>query len=173
MKRFAAAIIFISFLLILPMTGFACKCVEKSPELLYEEADAVFKGKLVDANEASTRGAVDVTEIWKGTNKDGVYVNTDDSSCGFRFEVGQEYIFYAEEDEGQFKVTTCSGTFSVNETDEDRALGKGIPPSQQVTLEEVDGRETAKKWGEFSLVGIVLVIFIALLIRIEEKSKKR
>jgi hypothetical protein len=173
MKRYAAPFIFMSVLLILPMTGFACKCVEKSPELLYEEADAVFKGKVVDTNEASTMGAVDVTEIWKGTNKDGVYVNTDDSSCGFRFEVGQEYIFYAEEDKGQFLVTTCSGTFSVREKDEDRALGKGIPPSQQVTLEEVDGRETEKSWGKFSLVGIVLVIFITLLIRIEKKVKKR
>lgn len=173
MKRYTAAFIFISFLLVLPMTGFACKCVEKSPELLYEEADAVFKGKVVDANEASTMGAVEVTEIWKGTNKDGVYVYTDDSSCGFHFEAGQEYIFYAEEDKGKFLVTTCSGTFSLDEKDEDGTLGKGIPPSEQVTLEELDESVSVKKWGMIGLVGIVIVFFLVLLIRIEKKAKKR
>ncbi|WP_175986453.1 hypothetical protein [Bacillus sp. Marseille-Q1617] len=173
MKRVAAAVALLAFLFGFPLNGIACKCADRSPDLLYEEADAVFRGKVVDLKEDSTIGAVEVTEIWKGTNKSAVYVYTDQSSCGFHFKVNKEYVFYADKDKGNYLITACSGTFPMDvKVEEERSLGKGIPPSQQVTLEELDEGVTVKKWGMVGLVGIVLVFFVILLIRIEKRVKK-
>jgi hypothetical protein len=173
LKWFAAGVMFFLILLVLPMTGFACKCVERSPELLYEEADAVFKGLVIDVNQASTMAAVNVMEIWKGTNKNGVYVYTNNSSCGYCFEVDQEYIFYAAEEKGKFVVTTCSGTFASGERSEDRSLGKGTPPSEHVTLEVMEEAVAEKKWGVIGFIVLGLGFLFLILLSIEKSLKRR
>jgi hypothetical protein len=173
LERLAAGVIVLMFLLVLPMTGFACKCVEKSPELLFEEADAVFKGSVVDANEYSTMAAVNVMEIWKGTNKDGVYVYTDSSSCSYRFEVDREYIFYAGKEKGKFVVTTCTGTFALDERSEERSLGKGVPPSEHVTLKITEEEVTEKKWGVIGFIVLGVGCLFLILLSVEKRMKKR
>jgi hypothetical protein len=52
------------------------------------------------------------------------------SSCGYRFEVGRQYLIYAfSTSDGRWTTSTCSRTTLLDKADEDLAYARSIPPS--------------------------------------------
>jgi hypothetical protein len=53
-----------------------------------------------------------VSERFRGVSSDSLVVKTEagTEACGYPFEVGHEYLVFANENQGNLTVTTCSAT---------------------------------------------------------------
>jgi hypothetical protein len=115
--------------------AYACSCiVSPPPQEALEDAEDVFAGEVLEITEAETDMYIDVRirvdQTWKGVDDPEVTVRTPDNSaaCGFYFEVGQEYLVYTSEMEGEIQVSLCSRTALLSDAGEDLdALGNGMP----------------------------------------------
>lgn len=141
----------LSFLLTyFPNIGYACSCVE--PGSVKEElgrSSAVFSGKVIEIVDENENNLVqssadpiavvfEVEESWKGIHQTEVIVYTERSSasCGYEFSLNNEYLVYARENDGKFKVSICSRTTTLVAADQDiEELGKGEKPSEQVSID--------------------------------------
>ena len=114
-----------------------CSCVPPGPprEAL-ARADAVFSGRVVSVGEPRGedpgdpgRPHVEVRIVparrWKGAAADTVTVRTPPNGavCGYAFEVGREYLVYADGAEGAdgLRVYLCSRTRPLADAGEDLA----------------------------------------------------
>ena len=92
-----------------PGPVYACKCaVPGSPSEELEKFSAVFAGRVVSVQhsfdpdaatvspEDRTTVGFEVSEVWKGTVHEDMYITTPPTggSCGFTFVEGEEYIVY-------------------------------------------------------------------------------
>lgn len=125
--------------------AFACSCAPPdSPEVALEQATAVFAGRVIEVRPPPQRAMMssadptfivfEVSQAWKGTDQTPFVVSTasDSATCGYNFQVGQEYIVYAR----PFSITKqpldaslCSRTAPLDQAQDDLdALGPGTQP---------------------------------------------
>lgn len=131
--------------LLQPCIAFACSCAP-SPSVAasLSSAAAVFSGKVtkVDAPQGQVISSADpvtvtfaVQKVWKGATESQLVVTTalDSASCGYNFELGQEYLVYADQNDGAgaaLSVNLCSRTTILPQAQGDlAALGEGQTPS--------------------------------------------
>lgn len=132
----------------------ACSCgTPPSPSSALREADRVFRGVVVNSTPMEIRAGApssndpvvlefDVKEVWKGAMEARVSLWTarEESSCGYPFEVGREYLVYTSRAmrkpvDGLPGLTTgrCSRTALLEEAGEDLAdlpEGKELAPDK-------------------------------------------
>nr|WP_236838635.1 hypothetical protein [Caldalkalibacillus salinus] len=164
-----------------PHTSYACSCAEPLPvNEEMERSAAVFSGKTVDMfdkNEnSSTLSSADpiavkfeVEESWKGVNQSQVIVYTvrESASCGFEFELDQQYLVYAQERDGELDVSLCSRTTHLSNAQEDiDELGQGDKPTEQVSIDLEDEGSTQYQSAS-------IVVFIAVLILVGAYMTRR
>lgn len=122
-----------------------CSCLSRirsdasvSRKVRYERqrSKAVFSGEVMAIVERNTRDAhnLEVTfrviEAWKGIRTNIVSVITPHPSpysCGYAFQVGQQYLVYVERfDNGNLWTDICSRTMRLTDAEEDlQVLGRG------------------------------------------------
>jgi hypothetical protein len=118
----------------------ACSCSVLTPTDAYEQADAVFEGRVVEvrapAADAGGHGAsrsvrLQVVRAWKGIAGEQVEVATavGSTACGYDFVAEQSYFVYAANRDGKLAVSLCSRTRPMAEAGDDlRRLGMGATP---------------------------------------------
>lgn len=185
--RLAAALILVLLVgvmgLIGPKAVQACSCVAKleiSDSL--NKADTVFAGKALSVKEKGfsllkqTDNPIEVTfevkEVWKGhvTQQLTVYSAMSSVSCGYTFEQGQDYLVFANANDGKLKTGICSRTATLAQASNDlMALGGGsVPPPLQASA--VKSNTSLLTYG---IAGILFVIAGAvLLIRIRNRKRR-
>ncbi len=163
--------IFISLFNFSPTSSYACSCVQPgSVEEEMNRSSAVFSGEVIEMVETNQNMFIQssadpiavrfkVEEWWKGHAQSEVVVHTAESSasCGFEFALNQEYLVYAQESDGQLKVSLCSKTAPLasagNDLDE---LGVGEKPTEQVSLD-------LKKQGNTTNMMQVFIVFLVVV----------
>jgi len=118
------------------------------------EADAVFSGTVVakeDVNKPRADGVIGsmdpveytiaVLEVWKGELADTVAVRTArfSASCGFPFEIGTQYLIYADTGAGTgcLRTNLCTGTKPLEYADQDIAELRSLGVTG--AAEDIDG----------------------------------
>lgn len=114
----------------------ACSCTQPGPPAVeLENADAVFSGRVLSVEPIGDRGAYRrlavrfaLAAAWKGVPEgDEVTVTTsaDGATCGYSFEVGEEYLVYAHGDPGDLSTGLCTRNDRLDRATEDlTALGE-------------------------------------------------
>lgn len=143
------------FWLTTPRCAFACSCAAPGPpksELSLSEA--VFAGHVIDIEKPSgtLMSSVDpisvtlqVSTVWKGPAYKTMVVQTvrESASCGFPFEIGQDYLIYARGTEAKRMVSLCSRTQLLTDAAEDiRQFGQGMIPQREQPLSPVPSDTT-------------------------------
>lgn len=161
-----------------PRPSFACECVARTPEEYFNDADAVFAGMVVDIDRIDDGADEDyeltfaVSQYWKGLSENNKLVTAqldsfDGNVCGYPFQEGEEYLTYASESNGQFRVGGCYGTRPIAEVgDSLTALGAGTVPDGTVTFADpdpLDGVGTPLN-APPSLHDLVLISIIAAIV---------
>lgn len=142
----------------------ACSCpLPPPPGEAMESAEEVFRGEVLDITRPDYGGDVTVqfavSEAWKGVDHQEIEIATPPSSasCGFAFEVGQEYLVYTYEyqksgDSGPETGTgLCHRTAALADAGEDLdVLGEGSPGED---LSPADAGETGDDDEGYELNG--------------------
>jgi hypothetical protein len=127
---------------------FACVCrgVQQPPCFAFQEATAVFAGKVVDISEAPSQGSellhsllvlFSVKQSFKGISTLQVTVATiTGTDCDFGFQKGEEYFVYAYQDPKHDRLATgvCTQTKRLGYAKEDLDYVKGMNASTPRTL---------------------------------------
>jgi hypothetical protein len=146
MKVRLAAVVY-SFLLLILATSkttspaYACSCAEHPIGEDLEQADAIFYGTVVATAEATPQSkefgfgnrtvmTFRVLSSWKGSvgPEVTVYSGTGGGDCGVRFEVGDNVLVIAYDEEEDLYTGLCSYFTKEKGADAFRALGPGSPP---------------------------------------------
>jgi len=115
----------------------ALSCAEPPPpKEALEKSSAVFVGKVIDINEPSNidsenpiRITFEVLTIWKGPDNKKIIVKTPDHYWG-PYKMGEEYLIYAYNDEGELTTGLCSRTRFLSGAEEDlKELSDGRTPT--------------------------------------------
>ncbi len=130
------------FLAARPGVAWACSCAAPpSPEDGLVQATAVYSGRVKGIDQPWTLGlnrrepvrvTFDVDQVWKGPVRAQLVAWTTGggASCGYVFDVGEEYLVYADGTEDELKVYLCSRTMPLLQAGEDlAALGVGVVPA--------------------------------------------
>lgn len=98
----------------------ACRCVEQSPAQHAANADVVFAGRVLSAEDPSkdpglrVQATLDVETVYKGQAGDRAVVETPPggpAACGVEFAKGERYTVFAYRNErGRLETNTCSAT---------------------------------------------------------------
>ena len=161
MKKLLCLTIF--FLAFIP-AALACSCIYPypPPEESFEEADAVFSGKVTNIEltgmmpDQHYEATFEVESIWKGISESEVVVDTakDSAMCGFVFEEGETYVVYAYAKEDGLFTHICSRTKNILTAAEDlEVFGKG---------KNVEAKEEgfSKSLAAGIVIAIVIVFFL-------------
>lgn len=138
--------------------AFACSCAEATQAEQFENATAVFFGKVTNISQDGGSRSVDfdVSKSQKGSVAENVTVLTGwgDADCGFNFEVGREYAVYAYGEEGRLGTNICTGTSLVAES-QDNNSQVDIVANPEIPTESflVDGADNPI---------LVLIVIVAL-----------
>lgn len=109
----------------------ACTCIVGEPFITYVTgADAILTGKVISQEEGGTPDQgiyaipfdIKVTKVWKGANQPTVTIATSNSMCGYPFEVGKEYLIFANVEDGQLYADSCSRSQPFETAERDIAL---------------------------------------------------
>ena len=96
-----------------------------------KESQAVFAGKVMEVKSEGYGVTVKfhVETVWKGKLSQEVTISTGQGGgdCGYRFQVGDEYVVYAYGSDGRLSTNICQRTAPLSE-DEVTALGRGRHP---------------------------------------------
>jgi hypothetical protein len=87
----------------------ACDCVTGSDAENFEKADEVFIGKVIRIDYHSTT-TFEVTRWAKGSERQLVNIDSNETNCDVSFFEGYTYIVYARKTEKQLFAGACSGT---------------------------------------------------------------
>lgn len=104
------------------------------PAQAAEEADAVFVGTVTGVERAGDNDVVatfEVERVWRGppTATNRVATPENPGMCGYAFEVGQAYLVYANQQDGELQTSIATRTIALDRAEQDlRALGEGEPP---------------------------------------------
>ncbi len=155
MRRVLKAAPFLALaVLLLPREAAACSCESEPSDLASallrarKRADAVFVGRVrvIDFEPTSGRRGLnvvtfDVAQTFKGpAHKQHVVMTIpfDGATCGYPFEVGEDYLVYADKDEkptGRFITSWCSRTqLAAHARLETEALKSGKMPAPPAAL---------------------------------------
>jgi hypothetical protein len=139
-----ALVVALAALFALPQVCFACSCLPPgSPLEERERSSAVFRGTVVAIDQIGgvLRARVQVATVWKGsvTAETLIQTNNNSAACGFPFQIGGEYLIYADttatentaaQPVAPFTASLCSRTQPISQAAGDlAALGPGQPPS--------------------------------------------
>ena len=127
-----------------PRSASACSCLQTSIADAFAGADVVFTGRVVsirlgnplEPGVTSTAHpvliALDVSGYWKGPVSRVITVTTprSETSCGFTFERGRDYLVYGHKEGAALTTSLCSRTSSVTKAADDlMTLGVAkVPP---------------------------------------------
>lgn len=122
-----------------PGQAFACSCLQPGPPMeSAAQSEAVFAGTVANIapQPAGQFGGgvlvtFDVQQVWKGPVGPQLTLSTSSSSasCGYEFVAGEEYIVYANAQEGMLATGLCSRTAPLaNAAADVEALGPGEAP---------------------------------------------
>ena len=162
----------------------ACTCrPSPPPTTALGESDAVFAGRVVEVSRgedpmaaltapmAALTAKFAVSTVWKGEVGETVEVRTplNSAACGVGFEAGEEWLVYANEQEGVLNATLCSRTSPLRAATEDlAALGPGsepgggrpptTPPRAGSCACAVIAAEGDGSWGAFAALGLAGVL---------------
>jgi hypothetical protein len=142
--------------------AFACMCVMlPAPNDYLRDADFVFAGRVIDKEidggdsrirfdwsppfihltdiqltEGSDKTSIfEVTTVWKGEVLARTSVDSDSSSCGYNFRLGEEYIVYGKWSEGKLYTDMCWRNNELRNASADlAAFGAGKPPNPNPSL---------------------------------------
>ena len=101
--------------------AYACSCASLSPSQQAQMADVVFLGTVTSINvpsgpqinsDSPEQVTFDVSSVQKGSLGQTTVVSTSMSqgTCGYPFQVGSQYIVYAQSGGGQLATGLCAGT---------------------------------------------------------------
>jgi hypothetical protein len=121
------------------LRALACSCSVLTPADAYQQADAVFEGRVVEVRAPAAEGGhgasrsvrLQVVRAWKGITDEQVEVATPvgSTACGYDFSTDQSYFVYAANRDGKLSVSLCSRTRKMAEAIDDlRVLGMGATP---------------------------------------------
>lgn len=141
-SRGLLVLVFVAALVVIqPNCAYACSCRPPgSPAEELGESDVVFLGRVVSVATPNKpiENSSDVTTVtfetskgWKGDVTQTLTLTTPGSSasCGVSFVQGEEYVVYAQSNEGTLTTNLCSRTNTVaNATEDITALGAGQTP---------------------------------------------
>jgi hypothetical protein len=129
-----------AFLIFTNIDVYACSCIPRSNETIQQQvnqaktdAQAVFSGRVLQIirkpETYQTIVKLRVENFWKGNLSKEVTVTTgsDSALCGYKFEVGQSYLIYANGvDVDNLQTNICTRTAKFSEAKADvKVLGKG------------------------------------------------
>ena len=109
----------------------ACTCAGGMPFInSVTGADAILTGKVIAQGEGGTPDQgiyaipfdIEVTKVWKGVNLPAVTIATSNSTCAYSFEIGKEYLIFAEALDGQLRADSCSRSQPLATAERDIAL---------------------------------------------------
>ena len=152
--------------------SYACYCVSPSSasEALAKSA-TVFAGRVLEINDSGGSNVIVafyVRTVWKGSAGQTAYLTTPrsgDSSCGFTFVEGEEYLVYSKNGS---QVFLCSRTSRLSEAAIDLAeLGEGRPHTSysDSTVPDVSEDRTSVGCGlgstaaDVSNIGLIAGLF--------------
>lgn len=104
--------------------AFACSCFAgESVEDKFNRSDSVFTGQVISIEESGDYYDVtfEVGKMYKGNFTVDKIVKTHQSSatCGYNFELNENYLVYANKNEGELSTGLCSGTNVLNQSKTD------------------------------------------------------
>ena len=115
-------------ILLFTVSGFACRCKEKSWRKAAQEADLIVSGKVISENpmidspgHASVKYVILVSDVIKGKIKtDTIKITTGigGGDCGYNFKVGKNYIIYSYYNKyvaGEIYTDDCTRTSEFDE----------------------------------------------------------
>ena len=98
----------------------ACSCVALSPRQLYDQADAVLAGDVLEVAETPRRKTVRVrvTRAYKGTFKAGATVSVrlpggSSASCSLDLVRGGRIVVFGRAAEGGISTNLCQGSYQL------------------------------------------------------------
>lgn len=119
--------------------AYACSCLRpESPVIERDRATAVFSGEVLAIgpdNSYDQQVVFSVTEAWKGSLAEQTTVRTANNSaaCGYSFEVGEQYLVYANGEAESLEVYLCSRTTALAQASEDIAAFSEAPlPAEEM-----------------------------------------
>lgn len=121
-----------------PGRAFACSCMMPGPPAeAAAQSEAVFSGTVSEVAPGANGVLVtfDVDNVWKGPSGPQLTLATasDSASCGYSFVAGEQYLVYANPQDGQLATGLCSRTAPIaNAADDLAALGAGQAPNPGV-----------------------------------------
>lgn len=97
--------------LVVATAAYACSCLPAPVCRSMWSADAVFTAKAVAKVDASVF-TLQVGEVFRGATPATVEVSTSsrDAMCGYPFQIGHDYLVYAQRNSGRLVTGLCSGT---------------------------------------------------------------
>ena len=127
-----------ALLILIQVEALACRCVVNQDQTLEQKinanlktAKAVFSGEVVEItttpNSQDIFVKIRVEESWKEILPEEMYIATDNSSCGYRFEKGKNYLVFAKSsDEYGLSTAKCLSNKELeNAAEELKILGEG------------------------------------------------
>jgi hypothetical protein len=149
----------------------ACSCAIRPLEQVIAESALIFAGVVtsVEADDSTGRGHIEfnVTNIWKGATEETLTLHGSGSSaaCGWNPEVGQEYLVYAHEFEGELSTNLCNPNKLIVDASEDIVLlqdqtapGTGTSTEEDTPSTEGDDTNYLPAIGILALLVIILVV---------------
>ncbi len=171
--------------------AWACSCALPSatPLEARDGGAAVFAGHVTnvsipDPNSytpfRSVAVTVAVSQVWEGDVGSTIVIGTsrDGASCGYTFVVGQEYLLYAFEYEGELVTGMCGRTRPLADAQDDLAvLGEGRVPiavpspltsptpatTPQPTANASPATSPASDWAALITAGGISVLVVAFI----------
>jgi hypothetical protein len=180
----SVTLIVLGLVALLPDCASACSCSSGGVPFRViakgADAGAVFSGEVMDVEEGpptrmlglprgpSMRVTLQVSEVWKGPQRDTLEVSTprDGATCGYYFKEGEKYLVYAYGKEEPLKVSLCSETRLLSKAHAHlRVLGDGWNPGEESALSDTSGG--FPRLDVIGMLGLaVAAVSLAVLMRI-------
>ncbi|MDP5274836.1 hypothetical protein Q5Y73_12020 [Chengkuizengella sp. 2205SS18-9] len=154
--------IFVLISFMIPFQVLACSCIGITSEEAFENADAVFLGKVLEVSVENNnyRVEMEVSASWKGVEEKDQTLFTSTgvgASCGILFEESKEYIVYAfQGEDGELTTNICSRTDLISNADEDLIMLE--------TKEKIYEQQNTDQDQEDNTAILKSIIFIASFI---------
>lgn len=147
----------------------ACSCILQTPQEAFEQASAVFIGKVINIDFSDEMFNIsgdlknvtfEVLEIWKGPNNETIVITTGMnegiSSCTYPFENNEIYLVYAYEEENKLVTNICSRTKLLSDAKEDIEYLRrsGLDKEKKIDVENnLEYLGNLKYLGNFEYLG--------------------
>ncbi|WP_442599893.1 hypothetical protein [Neobacillus sp. D3-1R] len=171
-------IFLISIMTINPSNSFACSCAKPlGVKEEFERSKAVFYGKVMEIKDQKVNDGYIVKKVlfevkttWKGVSESQMIIVTGQGGgdCGVKFTQGEEYLIFANDssiygDTDYLSTGICDLTNEYHDANKDLLLlGEGMPPTQDVNLENEFNRSGISPYiwvlvgGIIGLVGTII-----------------